>query len=155
MRKLLIIFAFLEVCSIPAMSQERAKVDLFLGYEYTHYPATSANGLNISVTGNLTRRFGVTADFSGVYNHGLHDYTYMFGPVFTVPGKHVTPFFHVLIGGARFVNSNIGAAALGGGLDAFINRRIAFRVLQADWLLFDWFAFTRNGRLSSGVVVRF
>jgi hypothetical protein len=153
MRKLVIILVFLEVCSVPAMSQERAKVDLFLGYQYTHYPATSANGWNVAVTGNLTHWFGVTADFSGVYNHGLHDYTYMFGPVFAVPGKHVTPFVHALLGGARFVNSNTSAAAIGGGLDAFINQRIAFRVLQADWLLFD--QFKRNGRLSSGVVVRF
>ena len=160
MRKLLSLTLFLTMSLLVAAQQEKPKAEIFGGYQYANGDGTSLNGWNTAVTGNITRSFGITADFAGVYKGG-HVYSYMFGPVLSARGKHVTPFVHALFGGATgggpAGGSTAFSMAFGGGVDASIGNHFAIRLAQADWWLlrsngvFD----KNNGRVSSGIVIRF
>src|ERR1041385_4634491 len=122
MRKFLSIALFAVGSLLSAAAQQnKPKAEVFGGYQYTYGDGINFNGWNAAVTGNLSRSFGVTADFSGVYNGG-HVYSYMFGPVLSARGKHFTPFVHALFGGATGQGPAGGSTAFsmafGGGLDA-------------------------------------
>jgi opacity protein-like surface antigen len=173
MRRILFAASLLLLLSVAAMAQETPRVELFGGYSYA---GGNFHGWNASVTGNLNRWFGVTADFSG-YNGVSREpnfeekqsvQTYMFGPKFSVRRKRVTTFAYALFGGARinsratvfgqrFFASDTGSSlALGGGLDVRLNDRIAIRAFQIDYLRTNLFGEANNrGRLSFGVVFRF
>jgi hypothetical protein len=99
----------------------------------------------LSVAGNLGPRFGLVAEFSGVFGNvdlpgadlDISNYTYLFGPRVNVRGDAATGFAHILLGGATtkvegFSDSNF-ALAVGGGVDINAGKSIAFR-LQADYL---------------------
>jgi hypothetical protein len=109
-------------------------------------------------------------------------YTYMFGPRISFRGDRFTPFFHVLFGGAYasavditgctgspictpLGSNNAFATMFGAGLDIKINRHIAIRLFQGDFLLTNFNfplatggqlqGWQKNVRFSSGVVLRF
>ena len=124
----------------------------------------------LTVTGNLNRWFGITADFSGAYKSqngvDLRNYTYTFGPVVSIrPGGSFTPFAHALFGGFHasaafggFSGSVNGFASfLGGGVDIKVAPHVALRAVQADWLLAHAQGATSksNARISTGLVFRF
>ena len=91
----------------------------------------------------------------GTYKSNATMFTYLFGPVVQLPGKRVRPFAEVLFGGMQTelytqLNSAVIAnggkidasetqhpftMAVGGGLDININRHVALRIAQADWVL--------------------
>lgn len=116
-----------------------------------------ANGWNASLTGNVNQWFGVAADFSGAYKSGEHVHTYMFGPVLSARSDKVTPFAHVLFGGASGGGTNAFAMAFGGGVDVKVADKVAFRLIQGDWLVFRSEGVTskKNARISTGLVFRF
>ena len=78
-------------------------------------------GWSTSVTGNLKKYFGITADFAGQYNPkcpendfecfvellrateitNYSSYQFLAGPRFQVPGEQFNVFFHALFGGVR------------------------------------------------------
>jgi hypothetical protein len=163
MRKILAVLVWSAVCSFTAAAQEHPRGELFGGYQFTHFePDVNANGWNASITGNLNNWFGVAADFSGAYKNGGKFHTYMAGPVFSIrKSEAVTPFAHLLIGGATASGGGIStsgfATAIGGGLDVKVNQHIAVRLVQADWLLFRSGGETdkKNARVSAGLVFRF
>jgi opacity protein-like surface antigen len=77
-------------------------------------------------------------------------FTYLFGPRFSYRSRRLgrfTPYGEMLFGAAtlRFSSSQLGltnvisntsfATALGGGVDARINRRVTVRLFEADYLL--------------------
>lgn len=118
------------------------------------------NGFNLAGTGYLTKRFGITADFSGSYKtrndtfgtatgqSKLSLYNFTAGPQirFSSHGK-VTPFVQGLAGFARRNLSETFAATtttfsdnktsfalnLGGGLDYKLSNRFAWRIFQVDY----------------------
>jgi hypothetical protein len=104
--------------------------------------------------------FGVTADFSQVYNSGVHYTTYTFGPEVHAHLPVVKPFAHALLGGSRLAGGggsiNGFATYVGGGIDAG-SGPFAFRVAQFDWLYtrFSGISSGKNVRVSTGVVLRF
>ncbi len=102
MRTFLTLFVLVGVFSLPVSAQDYPKGELFGGYQFTHLnPGINANGWNASITGNVNRWFGVTADFSGAYKNGGKFHTAMAGPVFSLrKSEIVTPFAHVLVGAA-------------------------------------------------------
>jgi hypothetical protein len=162
MRKhLLIVIALLAwVASSVAQenSRELKRVEVFTGYQFVHvYPAENGSGWNFSLTGNLTRSFGFTGDFSGAYEHGSQLYTYMAGPTFSARTKHVTPFVHALFGGGHADGANAFAMALGGGVDVNAGQHLALRLIQADWMSFrrGGESINSNVRASMGLVFRF
>lgn len=161
MGKVLVIGCLMVLLSMAASAQiDAPKAEIFGGYQYANGDGLSLNGWNTALTGNISRSFGITADFAGVYN-GIHVYSYMFGPVLSARGKHVTPFVHALFGGATgggpAGGSTAFSMALGGGIDANAGNHFAFRVFQGDWWLLRANGFTdkNNGRISTGIVVRF
>ena len=163
MRKILAVLVFSIVCSLTAAAQDHPKVELFGGYQFTHFnPDINANGWNASIAGNVNSWFGVAADFSGAYKYGGKFHTAMAGPVFSYrKSERVTPFAHVLLGGAVAsgggISENGFAMAVGGGLDVNLNKHVALRLVQGDWLMFRAGGETdsKNGRVSTGIVFRF
>ncbi|HJZ63298.1 MAG TPA: outer membrane beta-barrel protein [Candidatus Acidoferrum sp.] len=163
MRKVLAVLVFSVVCSLTAAAQDHPRGEVYGGYQFTHFdPNINANGWNASVAGNLNSWFGVKADFSGAYKNGGKFHTAMAGPVFSYrKSERVTPFAHVLVGGAWAsgggISENGFAMGVGGGLDVNLNKHVAWRLVQGDWLLFRAGGETdkKNARISTGIVFRF
>jgi hypothetical protein len=150
--------------ALPLQGQETyTKVEVFGGYTFSHYSLNSTghnlNGWGASVSGNLTRHFGVTADFSGVYGseqysllcavpfppgcppqtQNLSAYHFLAGPRFTFRTHRATPFAHALFGVAdvrreKSGNGNAFAMGFGGGVDIPLGKHLAYRLVQADYI---------------------
>ena len=163
--------------------------ELFLGYSYIRFrpPAISGtdnfdlHGGTASLAGNVNRWFGLVGDFGGYKVSGLPSgasasfYTFMFGPKFSHRGNRWTPFAKFLFGdaytkadvstpspgffSAASFHANAFATAMGGGLDLKLSKRIAWRVLQAEYLLTKFQDGNNNRqnniRLATGLVFRF
>ena len=92
----------------------------------------------------------------GTYKSNATMFTYLFGPVVRIPGRHIRPFGELLFGGtntnlyAQLNNQLIAnggkidasgssqhpfAMALGGGLDIAVNNHFALRIGEVDWML--------------------
>jgi hypothetical protein len=186
MYKVLVIVVMGLLC-IPAIAQD--KLEVFGGYEYLNLGSNNTNGINLSsqgfngwnasATGKFNRFFGVEGDFAGTYASvsgvNWHVYTYTGGPVVTMPAPFIRPFAHVLFGGMQLTGSSSGNSAswngfttmFGGGVDAKVNRALAIRIAQVDWLYYHFgskvidgvgvpsFSGSNNVRFSTGVVLRF
>jgi opacity protein-like surface antigen len=156
---------------LPARGQDVPKAEVFGGYSWA---GGNFHGWNASLTGNITKRFGIVADFSGYYGSELDGsvliqedaHSYMFGPRFSFRGKRLTPFVYALFGATRFHESAIisgqrlsdsdtgFSSAMGGGLDVKVNDRVAIRAFQLDYFRPNFFGETHNrGRLAVGVVL--
>jgi hypothetical protein len=139
---------------------------------------SNVHGWNVTAVGNLTRRFGLEADFGGYGgNIDLRDLrfegetffvtdatfnTYLFGPrlSYRTDGR-LTPFVHALLGavtvkGAMLSNRSSLGFVLGGGLDIVATRHFAVRMIQADYVRTQLDSFAKdNLRISAGAVIRF
>lgn len=179
MQKFVVLIVFLGLLALPLMAQP--KVEVFGGYQYLHLssdlsPVANANGWDASVTANINKHFGVTGDFSGAYQTvqgvGIHIYTYSGGPVLSMDsGGKINPFAHVLIGGARVSGSKGGVSVTdtgytvmaGGGVDFKVNKAVAVRLVQFDWVYYNlggsaFLPSTSNSgnvRIATGLVFRF
>ncbi|MFY9674754.1 MAG: hypothetical protein WAK13_09890 [Terriglobales bacterium] len=191
MRKVLLAIAVLNLLSFPSLAQDRLEV--FGGYQYLHIGGVSGsnpnpwlingegfNGWNVAATANLTRYFGIEGNFGGAYNTinnvDLKVYHYAGGPVVFAHVGRLKPFAHVLFGGIHLgasVPPGISASTngytimAGGGIDAKVNRLLAIRVGEVDWLYYNLGSTTANGesipgvsgsnnvRFSTGIVLRF
>jgi opacity protein-like surface antigen len=108
------------------------------------------------VVGNVTRTLGIVGEFAGYKVTGLpsgvsaHVLTYLFGPRLTYrDSEKVNPFVHALFGGAHVSGSTSGtisgfqfsgsensfAMALGGGMDYRVNKNVAIRFVQAEYVM--------------------
>jgi len=108
-------------------------------------------------TQNVTSPIGTPAGIIpvGTYKTNANMFTYMFGPVIRMPAKRVTPFAEVLFGGS---NTNLYGnlsnviiegggtinavatqhpftMAFGGGLDVNVNKHVAVRLGELDYVL--------------------
>lgn len=163
MRKFLLCLAALLLCAAVAQAEPKAapKAEVFGGYQFTRLEGgTNMNGWNAALTGNMGKSFGITGDFSQVYNSGVHFSTYTVGPEVHAHLPIVKPFAHALFGGARLAGGggsiNGFASYVGGGIDAG-HGLLAFRVAQFDWMYarFSGQGSSKNVRISTGLVVRF
>jgi hypothetical protein len=84
-------------------------------------------------------------------------YTYMVGPTLSARTERVTPFVGGASAGGEGETANAFAMAFGGGLDVNAGNHLAWRMVQADWLLFRSGGETdkKNVRVSTGLVFRF
>jgi hypothetical protein len=165
---------FLSTISLPLWAQSYPQVEVFGGYQYNRQSggvvALNQNGWDASITGNFSKFVGVTGDFGGFYKTingvDLKTYTYTFGPTVSLnhEGK-VNPFVHALAGRAHFgesfapvgsASSNAFTMMYGGGADVQLSPRLAFRMIQADWVFyhFSGMNLTKNARISTGIVFR-
>lgn len=170
--------AFCSMCLVcltflPVMAQDTPKAEVFGGYSWA---GGNFHGWNSSVTGNVTKRFGITADFSGHYGSELAGpilinqdaHSFLFGPRYAFRGKKFTPFIYALVGATRYRESATIAgqklsgsdtgfsSAVGVGLDVRVNDRVAIRAFQIDYFRPNFFGEAHNrGRLAFGVVLHF
>ena len=180
MRKLLVVAALVMLFSGAAMAQDHPKAELFGGYSFLRVnPGGGIDGENFpagwhaSIAGNVNHWFGIAGDFTGNYKtiSGVSTkiHTFMGGPRISYRNnERITPFAHVLIGGARVNAGAFGvgasdgafAVAFGGGVDAKLNDNFAIRVGQFDYVMtrFDIPLVSQtqhNFRFSTGIVFRF
>lgn len=118
-------------------------------------------GFGAGMNFNLTRSFGITANFNGFYKSFNADYedihvdldgrlhTFLFGPTFTKRMDKVNIFTRALFGWGRVSATVAGhddsesvsvdfhkwgfAAAVGGGVDLNVTDRISFRAFEFDY----------------------
>jgi hypothetical protein len=181
MQKFVVLIVFLGLLALPLMAQ---KAEVFGGYQYLRLGsdnsnngtgnAISFNGWDTSVTGYFNKFFGVTGDFSGNYatvnGANVHIYSYTGGPVVGFREGRVNPFVHVLFGGAHVsvsesaqgatvsVSKNGFTTLFGGGVDVKVNRAVAVRLAEFDWVYYhfsDLNTSNDNVRLTTGIVFRF
>ena len=159
LRSTIVLGLTLLVGACAAQSQQ--KVDVFGGYQYARPDGgPNLNGWNTAVTGNLNKHFGITADLSGTYGGGGSMYTFAIGPQVSGKASAVKPFAHALFGGVRLGPSGFTTTAfavlVGGGFDIG-SGRLAWRAVQADWMITHPAGFTdkNNVRVSTGFVFRF
>ena len=166
-------------------------VEIFGGYSYLNFDLAvdplfvldrqNGHGVGFSVAGNFTRHFGVVGDFSFnardvklTFPGGFTDRAearrlyYLIGPQFSARGPRLTGFGHLLVGAVRSrdeiaVNTKRTGFVLGagGGLDVNVNKRVAIRAFQLDYLPsrirgdFDLkTVWLQNFRAQAGVVIK-
>jgi opacity protein-like surface antigen len=143
-----------------------------------NYNLNKILGVKADFSGHYTNTT-ITNPFTGTSsNLDVSDFTFLFGPQFSYRKKEkVVPFAHVLLGGFRgktsgapvdigfpglpvFINpgstNTSFGAAFGGGLDIKLTNGLAFRLVQADYLLTRFGDETQNNlRIGTGLVLRF
>jgi PDZ domain len=162
MKKLVhFVLAVLALSGI-AIAQNLPAIDLFGGYSYlrfdqpssglTSYQQLKLNGWEFSASVALFHRFSAEADLSGhtqgdcagVSGVNCTDFSYMFGPRFTVGDRsnRITGFVHGLVGQDRAdllglsstaVTDTSIALAAGGGVDFWVFRHIGLQAGPADF----------------------
>ena len=171
LRVLFVVFVCLH--SFAATAQSTPRVEIFTGYSYLHGgdidDGIVMHGFNIELIYKVDRRLGIVGDLSMHFadrrNVNLRRTLYLFGPEATIPTRSKAKvFIHVLLGGANHHysvgsvegNSNSFALAAGGGVDLDLsNRNVAFRLIQADYVMTTFGNGTQNHfRLSTGFVFR-
>jgi hypothetical protein len=165
-RKLSLLVGLIFLVSLTAHAQDAGdKVELFGGYSYlrTDSPSTNLNGWELSGQYKFAPFLGAVADFDGHYGSPFGPstsfHTFLFGPQISFPAR-VSPFAHVLFGGAHVESGPFSdtsfAMGIGAGIDARLAGPIHWRVIQGDYLP-TWFGNTREGnlRLSTGIVLHF
>jgi hypothetical protein len=187
MRRVGFILPLFLIFSLPAGGQDSyPKAEVFGGYTFSRYAVASTghnlNGWGASVSGNVTRYFGVTADFSGVYGaepyvpvctvpvppgcplqtQNMNAYHFLAGPRFTLRTHGATPFAHTLFGAANLREEKLGtrsgfAMGFGGGVDVPLGKHVAYRLVQADYIgsLRSDSGWDHDFRLETGVVFTF
>lgn len=134
MKKLLFLASLITPCASLTYAQDRSRPEFFAGYSHenidsgikspdfagTGIPSTSLeqryklNGFNVSGTGYVTKRFGITGDFSAGFERRIDDfgivqtrakfslYNITAGPqVKFFNHRRATPFVRALFGVAR------------------------------------------------------
>jgi len=163
MKALSRLLGLLLLLGISAMAQDETPgVELFGGYSYLHQNIANGgfnlNGGSTSVALNVNHWLGVVADVGAYHGSPLTTVTYLFGPKFSYRSKSpVTPFAHILFGGAHTTNSsNAFAMAVGGGLDLRADSNWSWRMVQAEYLFTNFndgvTGHQHNARISTGVV---
>jgi hypothetical protein len=157
--------------------------NVFFGYSYystniSTIDRMNANGWEASYEGRILPYIGLVGDVSAhygsenfptvtcgvctptIFNANVSEENFIAGPRFGVPIGKFRPFAQVLFGGAHVNTNGNGsdtsfATAVGGGLDYRLLRIFAWR-LQGDYIQTRFFSLTQNnGRISTGIVVRF
>lgn len=165
LRKFALFFSLFFFVSLAAGTRASAqdKIQIYGGYSYFHLdnaPGTSnLNGWLLSGQYKFAPWLGGVAEFGGDYGGGQSVHTFLFGPQVSFPAR-VSPFFHVLIGGAHFSAPGFGdtsfSTAIGGGFDMKVAPAISWRIVQGDYLLTRFGGSTQdNARISTGIVLRF
>jgi len=162
MRRMVMLAVVLLVCGVSVKAQSvYPKAEIFGGYSYLNVEGEdtlgvdrqSLHGVGFSLAGNLSKKIGIAGDFSynvknnigvGPFNVDLNAFYFLFGPRFSWRSdSQVTPFVHALVGGVRSKTHLTGfgaqretdfAMGFGGGIDIKVNKAIAIRAFQADYL---------------------
>jgi len=164
LRRFSFLLGLILMASIPAKAQLNLgdRVQVFGGFSYMRVdnsPSFNSAGWEFSGEYKPASWIGGVADFSGDYGSNTSIHTFLFGPQVSWPAR-VSPFAHILIGGAHASSFGVGstgfAVAIGGGIDTEIAPSISWRIIQGDYLPAHFFGATRNNaRISTGIVIHF
>ncbi len=153
MRKIALILCLASLFTISAAAQtstttttDRGTGEAYLGFAHTTGDI-GENGWNVSAAKYFGRYFAVEGDFAGQYGDTSvldikvrqHDYSYLFGGKvsFDTRNEKLTPWAHLLLGGAHTgLDSNVAGAnngdssfawELGGGVDYHLTNNVSAR----------------------------
>jgi opacity protein-like surface antigen len=124
MQKLLWMLLLIVLCAPIAAAQDKRRVEIFGGFSYlmTDLDEEDApldrfdglDGFTVAVTGYVTKRLGITGDFSAHYRKNVEEfpggtvsfrsrnYNFLAGPQYKFHNRHrATPFIHALAGVAN------------------------------------------------------
>jgi len=193
MRRMLLLLALPLFTAVSAHAQsDYPKGEVYVGYSHFSFdirvnnpfdPVTNPfveqreglHGVGFSGAANLTKNFGVVADFSyhkkefEVFGPDIKFTTFNFlvGPRFTARGSRFEAFAHALVGGIKrkvedFDSDVDFALGAGGGVDLKVGNNFGVRLFQVDYIPFrDRDLFTgekewrHNARIGAGVTFRF
>ena len=140
--------------------------ELFAGFRYQSIASGQANGYGWGLGGawNFHRNFGLAVEGGGVYGGAsggsftLHDI--LIGPRITLRGEYFNVFVHALAGGAVVGAGGLAGGGFefagGGGVDYNINKNLAWRIAQVDYVgISGGGQILNNIRAQTGVVFRF
>ena len=166
MKKLLVIAGLLLLCGSMSLAQDTPAFEIYGGYSYMHVESAGSgqglgtDGWEASANWNWNHWLGLKADFDGNYCcNGQHLYTFLFGPQISLRRPKFTFFVHGLVGGAHAqglvtTDTDLGYA-FGGGLDWNVNRWLAIRAPQVDYVGTRFLSSTQNDvRVSGGLVFK-
>jgi hypothetical protein len=166
-RMLVLLVGLILVVSASARAQGLGdKIEVFGGYSYVRFktsPGVNLNGWEVAGQYKITPWLGAVADLDGQYGRvggsSSQVYTYLFGPQVSWPSR-LSPFVHVLGGGARFSGGQYTSKSfsfdIGAGVDTRIRKRLFWRIIQIDYLPTHLGGRTQDSdRLSTGIVIRF
>ena len=169
-----LLFSLVVSLTVLVAAQDKDKrFEVFAGYSYMRIDdhksnnpidhVGSLNGFEVAVTGFVTKRFGITGDFSTGFAGGTEavtggslrfsssNFSFYAGPHYRFTNtSRITPFVHALVGASnnRFnydftpttgglahvsQSSTDFAMALGGGLDVRVHKRVKIRLFQIDY----------------------
>jgi hypothetical protein len=173
MQKAGLLFALVLFFSVAAVAQETPKIELFTGYSHLfadlNTTSYNLNGVNVSAAENVNSWFGGVLDFNSSFgsNAGLNvnSQTIMYGPRIAYrKSSFITPSVHALFGGVRGSRGFDGISeanwrfgiGVGGEIDLRINDKVAFRLVQVDFMPTHFQDVRQdNVRVSVGFVFRF
>ncbi len=157
-------FATVITLLLPAVAraQESPRVEVFAGYSHLgadyHERLTNLGGWMVSGGWRLSdhvRVVGMIAKYetsTSIRAAGVH-----FFPRFRT-ARPVEPFGIITAGTLVSPSRQTFALTAGAGIDRSLTQRLAFRILQADYVWFDTFdaddSPTHTFRLSTGLVLR-
>ena len=167
------LLALILFFSVAASAQQTPKVELFGGYSHLladlNNTTFNLDGVHVSAAENINSWIGGVLDFSSHFGSSagtnLNAQSIMYGPRFSYRKlKAVTPSAHALFGAIRASAGFDGISkpstrftmGLGGELDIRLSDKVAFRVIQADYMPTRFMNVRQdNIRISTGFVFRF
>lgn len=164
LRRLSLVAGLVLLVSLSARAQD--KVELFGGYSYLRVdnsPSINMNGWALAGQYKFADWLGGVAEVDGHYGSpggvSTSAHTFLFGPQVSWPAR-VSPFAHVLIGGAHVSGGGLSdssfSTAVGAGIDTRLAPGIYWRIIEGDYVSTRFFGRTQNNaRLSTGIVFRF
>jgi hypothetical protein len=164
-RKVCLLVGLLFLVSLGTGTRASAqdKVELYGGYSFFHLEnspgASNLNGFIFSGQYKFAPWFGGVGEVRGDYGGGSSVTTFLVGPQVSFPAR-VSPFAHILIGGAHYNQPGYGdtsfATSLGFGIDAKIAPAFWWRIVEGDYLVTHFGGVAQNNaRISTGIVFRF
>lgn len=143
MKRLGMVLALVLVCGSGSLwAQDVPKAEGFIGGSVMNIDDSGFKltpfGWQGSVNGNVHRVVGIVGDFSGNYRRNVNIHSFLGGLQFTKRTDKTSVFAQIKAGG---VNINFPSSSdtnfqmgFGGGVDWNINDKVAFRIIQIDWL---------------------
>lgn len=177
MKKLTLLCLFIFLGAVPSLAQDDYnKFEFYGGFSHNRVDVggdrEGIHGIELAVTGNVSRYFGLKADFA----HHRKSFDFGGGDDLTFTGNtfvagiqikdnsketKVKPFVHAMLGGARVGFSGDGdggsstgfAGVFGGGIDIRAGKNVDIRIVQVDYNPTRIEGFTQhNFRVGIGIV---
>lgn len=164
MRNWVLRVGLLLLLPLAVRAQELPKAEIYAGYSFVRDFTVNHHGWDSSIAATINPNLALVADFSGHYAK-VNDTTFgfpfedqisvhsvMIGPRVSDSVGKWRPFGQVLLGASRVSESTellVGTTTLsdsfnrvgfwvtaGGGMDYWITRRVAIRIVQAEYYMF-------------------